>query len=120
MTVALCVKCGELKHGAFNTCNGCGFRPVDDYDMAYSLALTDQYFALDTLREIGAAIPKHGRPSLPPEQEEQMLATIRDPNLQRILGLVDKGAVAAEKDTATKRGTALVKWLFGRRSKTGH
>ena len=35
------------------------FRPVDDYDMAYSLALTDHYFALETLRDIGGAIPEH-------------------------------------------------------------
>ena len=76
MTVALCVRCGTFKHGVFNTCNACGFRPVDDHDMAYSLALTDHYFALETLQEIGGAIPAHGRPSLPPEQEKQMLATI--------------------------------------------
>lgn len=114
MTVAICVKCGAFKHGAFNPCNGCGFCPVDDYDMVYSLALTDHYFDLATLREIGGAIPEHGRPSLPPEQEKQMLATIRDPSLQRILG---HGGTRA---TPSKKGTALMAWLFGRRSKTGH
>jgi hypothetical protein len=116
MTVALCVKCGGFKHGAFNTCNACGFRPVDDYDKAYSLALSDHYFALDTLREIGGAIPKQGRPSLPPEQEEQMLATIRDPNLQRILGLGGTAAPATKKATATKKGTIFMRW-FGRQSR---
>jgi hypothetical protein len=108
MTVALCVKCGAFKHGAFNTCDSCRFRPVDDYDVAYSLALTDHYFALETLREIGAALPKRGRPSLPPEQEKQMLATIRDPNLRRILGLGGTGPAATKKDTT------VIGRLFGR------
>jgi hypothetical protein len=112
MTVAACVRCGAFKHGAFNACNGCGFRPTDDYDMAYSLAVTDHYFALETLREIGAAIPRHGRPSLPPEQEEQMLAAVRDPSLQRILGLGDTGM------TATKKGSTFLERLLGRRSNT--
>jgi hypothetical protein len=89
---------------------------VDDYDKAYSLALSDHYFALDTLREIGGAIPKQGRPSLPPEQEEQMLATIRDPNLQRILGLGGTAAPATKKATATKKGTIFMRW-FGRQSR---
>jgi hypothetical protein len=73
---------------------------------------------METLREIGAAVPKHGRPNLPPEQEEQMLATIRDPNLQRVLGLGDTGETSTKKDAASKKGTTLVEWLFGRRSKT--
>jgi hypothetical protein len=77
MTQALCIKCGAFKHGAFKKCDSCGFRPVEEHDLAYSLALTDCYFALQALRQIGAAMPEHGRPSLPPEQEEQMLVTIR-------------------------------------------
>jgi hypothetical protein len=113
MTVAICVECGAFKHGAFNRCDSCGFRPVDDYDMAYSLALSDHYFALETLRQIGSAIPRSGRPSLPPEQEKQMLATIRDPNLQRILGLGGTGATATRKDTVARKGTTLIKRLFG-------
>jgi hypothetical protein len=80
--------------------------------MAYSLALTDHYFALEVLREIGGAIPEHGRPSLPPEQEEQMLATIRDPNLQRVLGLGGTNATPAKKHPATKKVSTL-KWLLG-------
>jgi hypothetical protein len=80
MTQALCLKCGKLKHGAFDACQACGVCPVDDCD-ACSLALTDHYFALETLREIGRSMPERGGPSLPPEQEERLLATIRDPKL---------------------------------------
>jgi hypothetical protein len=105
MTQALCIKCGAFKHRAFNECGSCGFRPVGECDLAYSLALTDHFLPLKTLREIGAAIPEHGRPSLPPDQEEQMLATIRDPSFQSILGL---GA------TETRKGGTFVKRLFGR------
>jgi hypothetical protein len=81
--------------------------------MAYSLALTDHYFTLDVLREIGEAIPEHGRPSLPPEQEEQMLATIRDPDLQRILGLGGTRATPTKKKPTTKKVSTL-RWLLGR------
>jgi hypothetical protein len=47
----------------------------------HSLALTDHNFALETLRAIGRSMPERGGPSLPPEQEERLLATIRDPKL---------------------------------------
>jgi hypothetical protein len=73
---------------------------------------------METLREIGEAIPRRGRPSLPPEQEEQMLATIRDPNLQRILGLGGTGETSTKKDPATKKVTTLIRWLSGRQPKT--
>ena len=53
MTVAICIKCGTFKNGAFMICNGCRFHPVNDYDMAYSLVLTECQtnvpFALTTI-----------------------------------------------------------------------
>jgi hypothetical protein len=111
MTQALCLKCGTFKDGAFNACESCGFSPVDDQDLAYSLALTDHYFALETLREIGRAIPDRGRPSLPPEQEQELLATVRNPHLQRILGIAAARQAATKKGSGTSKGGILRRWL---------
>ena len=99
--------------------NSCGFRPVDDQELAYSLALTDHYFALETLREIGRAIPERGRPTLPPEQEQELLATIRNPHLQRILGIAATRQTATKKESELSKGGVLRRWLGGW-SKTEH
>ena len=66
MTVAVCVKCGSIKHGALNDCRACGFRPETEIHLAYSLALTDHYFSLHVLREISGEMKRGApRPSLP-------------------------------------------------------
>lgn len=79
MTVAVCVKCGAIKHGAFNPCNSCGSHPEAEIDLAYSLALTDHYFSADVLEQISAAMLEgKPRPSLPPEQEDFFLKILRD------------------------------------------
>jgi len=72
MTVAVCVKCGAIKHGAFNPCRSCGERPASEDDLVYSLVLTDHYFPVETLQGIsGSMLAGKPRPSLPPEQEAQ-------------------------------------------------
>jgi hypothetical protein len=78
MTVAVCVKCGSLKRGGFNSCQLCGFRPEAETDLAYSLALTDHYFSVDTLNEISTAMQGgQPRPSLPKDQEDQLREAVR-------------------------------------------
>ncbi|HEX2555524.1 MAG TPA: hypothetical protein VHL98_17640 [Microvirga sp.] len=78
MTVAVCVRCGAMKHGGFNPCDACGFEPDTEIDAAYSLALTDHYFTHAVLEEISASIRSgRPRPSMPPEQEEEMRAACR-------------------------------------------
>lgn len=73
VTVAVCVKCGSIKHGAFNHCSACGMRPETEADLTYSLALTDHYFSADVLNQISVAmLSGKPRPSLPPDQEEKL------------------------------------------------
>jgi hypothetical protein len=117
MTQALCLNCGNFKHGAFAACEACGFCPVNDCDLACSLALTDHYFVFETLRDIGRSISERGRPRLPPEQEEQLLATVRAPALRRIIGIAATMPAPAT-DAGNKKGGVLERW-FGRRSKAG-
>lgn len=78
--------------------------------MAYSLALTEHYFTVQILQEIGGAIPEKGVPSLPPEQEKELLAVIRNPQVR---GIVPH---CAPELAATNRKTSFIRRWFGRRT----
>jgi hypothetical protein len=79
MTVAVCVHCGSLKHGAFTHCTICQRRPETELDVAYSLALTDHYFSTETLNEISSAMRGgQPRPSLPRHHEDKMREAARE------------------------------------------
>ena len=56
MTVAVCIRCGARKIGAFTSCPGCGFAPVEVGDQAKSLILSDHHLPEDQLDEIAARI----------------------------------------------------------------
>lgn len=56
MTTAVCLKCGSLKFGAFNSCDSCGFAPSTDDELIRSTAMTDHYFSTDVLRQMGNRI----------------------------------------------------------------
>src|SRR5579864_7717300 len=64
MTQALCFRCGDIKHGALNRCNGCGVSPVTDDEVMLSLAFTDHYFNLASLEQVGREIKRGNRPQL--------------------------------------------------------
>lgn len=73
MTIAVCVACGALKHGAFNPCDACGKTPQSEVDLAYSLAMTDHHFRIETLAEISRSmLGGRPRPTFPPDQEERL------------------------------------------------
>ena len=61
MTQAVCFQCGEIKFGAFVLCPLCNARPSEDEELILSLAMTDHYFDLATMKQIGAAV-KDGKP----------------------------------------------------------
>jgi hypothetical protein len=66
------MKCGAIKHGAFNSCAACGARLLSEDDLACSLALSDHYFSADVLEEVSASmLAGNPRPSLPPELEKK-------------------------------------------------
>src|SRR5215831_4148 len=56
MTHAVCFKCGEMKFGAWVPCSACGARPASDREINLSMAMTDHYFDLETLEQMGAKI----------------------------------------------------------------
>ncbi|MGC4043682.1 MAG: hypothetical protein QM758_07730 [Armatimonas sp.] len=61
MTVAVCLNCGEFKHGAFTVCPHCGYVPEDDESLTKHLIVTDHYFDRQKLEGISARV-KAGEP----------------------------------------------------------
>ena len=67
MTVAVCFKCGEFKHGALTPCPVCGNFPVERTDIVTSVAMTDHYMSNAELEAagknvkagIGIDVPQH-------------------------------------------------------------
>jgi hypothetical protein len=59
MTVAVCIRCGTIKIGAFSTCEQCSFTPDyenDTKEQKLCLFLTDHFYSVEELEEIGKAI----------------------------------------------------------------
>jgi len=77
MTTAVCFKCGKLKFGAFLPCESCSALPHDEEEIAISLAITDQYFDLATLKQIGASIAGGKPPQLDEQTHAKMIEMIR-------------------------------------------
>ncbi|WP_377298092.1 hypothetical protein [Rhizobium sp. SGZ-381] len=42
MTRAICIRCGEVKHGCWTPCRACGHAPHGETELADSLCLSDQ------------------------------------------------------------------------------
>jgi hypothetical protein len=61
MTQAVCFSCGVMKFGAFVACPICGVKPTTDEDLILSFAMTDHYFDIATMHQMGQAI-RDGRP----------------------------------------------------------
>ena len=61
MTVAVCLHCGEFKHGAFNPCLKCGYTPDDDESLTKHLLVSDHYHSRETMEAIAARV-KAGEP----------------------------------------------------------
>jgi hypothetical protein len=77
LTIAVCWKCGESKFGAFTPCGKCKAMPGSEDDLALSLAMTDHYFDMATLKQMGASIASGNPPQLDPETRENLIKTVR-------------------------------------------
>jgi len=56
MTYAICIKCGQGKHGAFVPCLKCGFTPESRSDQARSIFLSDHNSNMATLDAASAKL----------------------------------------------------------------
>src|SRR5690348_9923682 len=83
MTMAVCIKCGALKFGAFNPCEKCGALPETEDDYLVSFVLTDHFSSCEALEEIGRQIARGIKPRVTDETfPPEMLSTFR--NMARI------------------------------------
>lgn len=85
LTKAVCFNCGEFKMGAFNVCRLCKRVPETDDELVLSLALTDHYFDLKTLKIMGKDI-QNGLPlKLDGQTRENLISALA--NLKETTGI---------------------------------
>ena len=78
MTVAVCYKCGEFKHGALTKCDKCGTAPNNEDALAVSLVLSDHYQSKELLKKFGEYIKQTGRPpAMYPDQKAEIIKVLR-------------------------------------------
>ena len=100
MTIAICMNCGAEKFGAFNPCDKCGFAPITEEELAYSMAIIDRHFDHPSLKRIGDQIRAGKRPDLDPEMREAMIDAVRKCGIMTMMGLQTDRPVRPKK----KRG----------------
>ncbi|NOK04113.1 MULTISPECIES: hypothetical protein [Myxococcus] len=92
MTLAVCVRCGNSKVGAFTPCTGCGLDPAahgtERELQARSLLLTERYLPGGELEEIGRKIRK----GEPVAYDAGLLAQITEDLRTQKLPIVSKSA----------------------------
>jgi hypothetical protein len=100
MTMAVCFKCGVIKFGAFVPCPDCAVAPRTEDDLALSVAMTDHYFDLPTLKEMGAGVRAGRPPRLDPETRarivEQLLGSGMLAEIHDLLGNGARPSASAE------------------------
>ena len=82
MTVAVCIKCGAIKHGALTPCPDCRFTPEENEDKAKAMIVTDHFLSQADLEQIGERI-KTGQPvKYPGEAVQEFIRQLEEnPNI---------------------------------------
>jgi hypothetical protein len=88
VTIAVCIKCGAIKFGAFTDCGHCSQSPASAKELANSILLSDHYYSMKELKEIGIEIANTGRlPIFAERRQTEMIATLENsPYLDILLG----------------------------------
>src|SRR5438552_13423691 len=77
MTVAVCLKCGAMKHGAWTRCRKCGHTPEDLEDKAKHVMTSDHYFSQADLERISTRVQSGQLLHFDPKQVEEYVATLK-------------------------------------------
>ena len=67
-----------LKLDTFTKCPHCGGRPVTDDELVLSLAMTDHYFDLTTMKQMGAAVAEGKPPNLDEKSRQDLLKQLEN------------------------------------------
>lgn len=91
MTMAVCHNCGEIKFGAFVPCPKCHDFPQTEDELILSLAMTDHYFDMRTLRQMGSAVRNGTPPNLDPETRARLSHDLRSSGiLAKMQGMISE------------------------------
>ena len=83
MTVAVCLKCGAMKHGALTSCPHCRHTPDDPEDQVKHVIVSDHYFTQADLQGISARV-RQGLPlQFDPEQVAELMEEVKDVKVDR-------------------------------------
>lgn len=108
MTVAVCIKCGAFKWGAFNPCETCGAKPNGPDEMALSMAISDHHFDKPSLERIAAEI-RAGRPvPIDPAFVESLKDALASPTGQRMMGMFQAARGGATQGSGKSEGSRIV------------
>lgn len=95
VTVAVCIECGSIKHGALNPCHHCGFTPEDNESKAKSMVVTDHFLSKSDLDGIGDRI-RNGLPVTYPQDaiDDYIKMFEENPNMEAEAGRFILGCFA--------------------------
>ena len=111
MTVAVCLKCGAMKHGAWTACPKCQHVPADPDDKARHVLVSDHYASPAELERCALQIQSGQPPVFDSKTVETLAAEVQDFEKEPkrtgrlVFGLIALGAVAILGITA------VVYWL---------
>ena len=87
MTVAVCLKCGAMKHGAWTPCPRCKHTPTEPEDRAKHVITSDDFFSKADLDGISARV-RSGQPlNFDPKQVAEFVETIATAKPGKNVGL---------------------------------
>jgi hypothetical protein len=87
MTVAICLKCGAMKHGAWTPCPRCKHTPEDPEDKAKHVMTSDHYFSKTDIQSISTRV-QSGQPlHFDQKQVEELTATMATVNPEKSVRL---------------------------------
>lgn len=104
MTQAVCFNCGELKFGSFTECENCHRTPENDDDMAFSMALSDHYFSLEQLNEIGNKIKNGENVKLNDADKQRFISEMKDARKNNDLVKALEGIRQSKSQTKESKG----------------
>lgn len=109
VTVAVCLRCGAFKRGAFTPCPGCRFAPDDDESLTKHLLVTDHYLTQEELQRIAQRIKAGEVVEFEPELLQQ--ARVRKEQLETSVRRLKRGCSIVCLIILAVAAYALASWL---------
>jgi hypothetical protein len=112
VTIAVCYKCGAIKHGAFCPCSRCAAVPQSEDDLALSMVMTDHYFDRLTLERMGASVRQGRLPHLDLDIREQLVTALRGSGLLKKIQRTFRAAASNADQVADRQPPKKLWWKF--------